>query len=71
MLDEMIPFPIPLITPPVTRMYFIDGSDDEDDEDDEVRIIYKHEKKSCSGITLKDPKYNKDIKLSSVNLYSR
>ena len=24
MLDDMIPLPMPLITPPVTRMYFMD-----------------------------------------------
>lgn len=35
----MIPFPMPLITPPVTRIYFIVDGDDEDDEADEVRII--------------------------------
>lgn len=26
-LDEIIPFPIPLITPPVTRIYFMGDND--------------------------------------------
>jgi hypothetical protein len=28
-LEEIIPFPIPLITPPVTKIYFIDDDDEE------------------------------------------